>query len=140
MSDREAPLEAETWLGATHPVGSVPLVLFVPSQDRDGLEIDHELWVTRALDAFGQLFRGATAYPRARGVWRDDTQGGKLKHEEPTIITCYADPAVLKHSEAQVALRAFLHRLGRETNQGEVGIVIDGQYYGIAKFDPAVGP
>jgi len=30
-----------------------------------------------------------------------------------------------------------LHRLGRETNQGEVGIVIGDKYYGITEFDSA---
>ena len=83
-------------------------------------------------------FRGATAYPRARGVWRDDERGGELKHEEPMIITCYADRVSLKNSEVQRALRGFLHQLGRETDQGEVGIVIDGRYYGITKFDSTV--
>lgn len=82
----------------------------------------------------GTLFRGATAYPRARGVWRDDDRGGMLIYEEPTILTCYADPAAMTDS-ARKSLRAFLHRLGREANQGEVGVVIGGQYYGITKFD-----
>src|SRR2546428_4864717 len=46
--------------------------------------VDHDYWVTEALSTFGALFRGATAYPRARGVWRDDEEGGALKFEEPT--------------------------------------------------------
>ena len=91
--------------------------------------------VTRALETFGTLFRGATAYPRARGVWRDDQRGGELRYEEPTIITCYADPAALT-AETCSRLRAFLHRLGRETKQGEIGIVIGSKYYGITEFDP----
>ena len=32
-------------------------------------------------------------------------------------------------------LRRFLHSLGREAQQGEVGIVVDGSYYGITAFD-----
>ena len=32
-------------------------------------------------------------------------------------------------------LREFLHRFGRETRQGEVGIVVDGKYYGISRYD-----
>ena len=36
---------------------------------------------------------------------------------------------------ALAALRRFLHRLGRETDQGEVGLVIDGHYLGISQFD-----
>jgi len=109
-------------------------VLFVPSQDRDGRDIEHDYWVTRALEILGTLFRGATAYPRARGVWRDDERAGELRHEEPTVVTCYADPAAMTDT-ARARLRAFLHRLGRETNQGEVGIVIGDQYYGITEFD-----
>ena len=134
MAKRTTRRSTESWLGATEPVGTLPIVLFVPSQDRDGREIDHDLWVTRALETLGMLFRGATAYPRARGVWRDDDRGGMLRQEEPTIVTCYADPVAMTKSARQV-LRAFLHELGRETRQGEVGIVIGDKYYGITRFD-----
>lgn len=109
-------------------------MLFVPSKDRDGRDVDHDSWVTSALATLGILFRGATAYPRARGVWRDDERQGELRYEEPTVVTCYADPAALTDM-ARSQLRAFLHRLGRETNQGEVGIVIGDKYYGITEFD-----
>ena len=71
-------------LGATKPVGTLPIVFFVPSVRRSGQPVDHDYWVTEALSTFGALFRGATAYPRARGVWRDDEEGGALKFEEPT--------------------------------------------------------
>ncbi len=35
---------------------------------------------------------------------------------------------------ALLELKEFLIRLGRETNQGEVGVVIDGIYYGFTQF------
>lgn len=127
-------LRPETWLGASQPVGTLTIVLFVPGRDREGKEIDHGFWVTAALETFGRLFRGATAYPRARGVWRDDERHGELQYEEPTIVTCYADPRAMT-IEARWQLRAFLHKLGREANQGEVGIVIGSKYYGITKYD-----
>lgn len=111
-------------------------MLFVPSQDRDGKDIEHDFWVTGALETLGALFRGATAYPRARGVWRDDERGGALRYEQPTIVTCYADPRAMT-GVAQSRLRAFLHRMGREANQGEIGVVIGDQYYGITDYDPA---
>lgn len=126
----------EAWLGVSQPAGTLLIVLFIPSQDRDGKDIDHDFWVTGALETLGTLFRGATAYPRARGVWRDDERGGTLRYEQPTIITCYADPRAMTR-EAQSRLRAFLHRMGREANQGEIGIVIGDKYYGITEFDPA---
>ena len=33
-------------------------------------------------------------------------------------------------------LREFLHRFGRETNQGEVVVEFDGKFYRITNFDP----
>ncbi len=45
---------------------SVLVVLFIPSVQRDGITpIDQESWVTLALEMFGGVFGGATAYPRA---------------------------------------------------------------------------
>jgi hypothetical protein len=88
-------------------------VLFVPSQDRDGRDIDHDYWVTNALETLGTLFRGATAYPRARGVWRDDEREGELRYEEPTVVTCYADPAAMTCYADPAAMtdtaRSFAH-------------------------------
>ena len=66
--------------------------------------------------------------------WRDDEREGALRYEEPTVVTCYADPAALTDT-ARSRLRAFLHTLPRETNQGEVGIAIGDKYYGITEFD-----
>ena len=51
-------------------------VFFIPDRDREGNAIDQDTWVTSALELFGRLFRGATAFPKGRGVWRDDDRGG----------------------------------------------------------------
>ena len=40
----------EIWLGSSQPVGTLTIVLFVPSQDREGKDIDHDFWVTAALE------------------------------------------------------------------------------------------
>jgi hypothetical protein len=109
-------------------------VLFVPSVDRDGNPIQHERWVDEALTVLATLFRGATAYPRGRGKWRDDERGGKLVTDEPTMVISYAEPKAVTRANLR-RLREFLHRLGRQANQGEVGIVIDGEYRGITKYD-----
>jgi len=121
-------------LGATQPAGTSLFVLFVPSVTRYGELIDHDYWVDQALETFATLFRGATAYPRGRGRWRDDEHGRVLVADEPTIVTCYAAPQEIT-DQALAHLRAFLHRLGREAQQGEVGIVFDGHYYGITEYD-----
>jgi hypothetical protein len=105
---------------------STLLVLFIPSVDRNLVPIDQHLWVGKALAVLGSCFRGATAFPQGRGVWRDDAQGGKLIFDEPTVIQCYTNEQVLEREAA--ALRAFLVELGTQTNQGAVGFVIDRDY------------
>jgi len=69
------------------------VVLFVPSVERDGdTSINQDRWVDAALEMFGEVFGGATAYPNARGIWRDDEQGGGLVKDEPVVIHCYTTP------------------------------------------------
>jgi hypothetical protein len=109
------------------------VVVFVPSKDRDGLPIAQDGWVDEVLLTLGRLFRGATAYPRGRGVWRDDSRGGMLLLEEPVIVFSYAAQEDLTVDALQ-SLYATLSRMGREARQGEIGVVIDGKYYGITEY------
>src|SRR5437870_11844693 len=80
---------------STLPAGTSLVVVFVPSKDRDGQPIDQDRWVDEVLATLGRLFRGATAYPRGRGVWRDDARGGTLLTEEPVIIFSYVADGAL---------------------------------------------
>jgi hypothetical protein len=112
-------------LGANKSASTL-LVLFIPSHDRDGQPIDQDYWVNEGLRALGELFGGATAYPRGRGVWRDDARGGQLVFDEPVVMQCYTTEAAVENRAA--ALRAFLVRMGTESRQGAVGLVIDRDY------------
>src|ERR1700709_1223512 len=72
----------------------VLLVLFIPSADREGKPVPQQLtWVNQALTSLGTLCGGATAYPKAQGVWRDDERGGALVFDEPIVMHCYTTPA-----------------------------------------------
>ncbi len=119
----------------TLPVGASQVVIFVPSVDPEGKPINQDYWVDQVLTTLGHLFRGATAYPRGRGVWRDDQRGGLLIKEEPVIVFSYAAAETLTIA-ALTELYRTLSRLGREGNQGEVAVVIDGKYYGITEYLP----
>src|SRR5262245_32245282 len=112
-------------LGASK-VASTLLVLFIPSHDRDGQQIDQDYWVGEALAVLGRLFGGATAFPQGQGVWRDDARGGTLLFDEPVVIQCYTSEEALEREAP--ALKDFLHRMGREARQGAVGLVIDRDY------------
>jgi len=62
---------------------SVLVVVFVPSVERDGrTAIDQHHWVDAALEMFGRVFGAATAYPKAKGIWRDDERGGALVKDD----------------------------------------------------------
>lgn len=113
----------------------VLVVLFVPSVQRDGVTaIDQAHWVDGALEMFGRVFGGATAYPRARGIWRDDERGGALVKDEPVVVHCYTTPADIEDSTNLAELGSFCRKMGRETYQGEVGLVIGDEYFAIRDF------
>ena len=112
------------------------VVLFVPSVERDGCTpIDQEHWVHEALAMFGTLFGGATAYPKAQGVWRDDERGGTLVFDEPVVVHCYLSPEAIQDTTNLQRLAAYCRLMGRATNQGEIGLVIADEYFAFRDYE-----
>jgi len=113
----------------------VLVVLFVPSVERDGTTaIDQPRWVDSALEMFGRVFGGATAYPKAKGIWRDDERGGTLVKDEPVVVHCYTTPVDIQNGLNLAELGSFCRRMGREARQGEVGLVVGVEYFAISDF------
>jgi hypothetical protein len=113
----------------------VLVVLFIPSVESDGTTaIDQQSWVDSSLEMFGRAFGGATAYPKARGVWRDDERGGALVMDEPVVVHCYTTPADIQDDGNLAPLGAFCRKMGREARQGEIGIVVGDEYFAIREF------
>lgn len=113
----------------------VLVVLFIPSVERDGkTPIDQQYWVDAALQMFGRVFGGATAYPKAKGIWRDDERGGRLVNDEPVVVHCYTTPDNIEDASNLAELGAFCRRMGRETRQGEVGLVVGDEYFAVQDF------
>lgn len=116
------------------------LVLFIPSVERDGVTpIDQDRWVKDALACLGSTFGGATAYPRAQGVWRDDERGGALVFDTPVMMHCYVAPEAINDETKLTELLKFCRRMGRATRQGEVGLVIENEYFPITDFGKEEG-
>lgn len=123
------------------PSKRVLLVLFVPSLERDGrTPIDQDYWQKETLNTLGGLFGGATAYPKAQGVWRDDERGGVLVHDEPVVVHCYTTPEAIEDRGNQAKLSAFCRRMGREAKQGEIGLVIGDEYFAIRNYTEDAKP
>jgi hypothetical protein len=104
--------------------------------EREGTTaVDQDFRVGEALEMFGRVFGGATAYPQARGIRRDDERDGMLVHDEPVVIHCYTTPALIEDVDALAELGAFCRRMGREAKQGEVGLVVGDEYFAIRDFE-----
>jgi hypothetical protein len=109
--------------------------MFVPSVERDGrTPVDQTHWVLEALRMLGRIFGGATAYPKAQGIWRDDERGGALVADEPIVVHCYTTPQDIESADNLAELGSFCHLMGREAKQGEVGLVIGDEYFAIRDF------
>jgi hypothetical protein len=105
------------------------LVLYIPSHDRNEQPIDQDVWVEKSLEFLGTTFHGATAFPKARGVWRDDERGGRLVNDEPVVIQCYTNLKLLDSKSNE--LGEFLIEMGRQTRQGAVGFAINKEFFEI---------
>jgi len=57
-----------------------------------------------------------------------------LVFDDTVLVTSYAVEVDVTDA-ALAELRRFLHRLGREARQGEVGVIVDGSYHGIVDYD-----
>jgi hypothetical protein len=113
----------------------VLIVLFIPSVERDGkTPVKQGRWVTEALKMFGAVYGGATAYPKAKGVWRDDDRDGALVFDQPVVIHCYTSPKDAESPASLKQLAAFCRRMGREAKQGEIGLVIADEYFAIRDY------
>jgi hypothetical protein len=119
-------------LGVDGGVSAQCFTIYVPDKDSEGNEIGNQRsWVLEALDLLGEINGGATAMPPCEGVWRNEQ--GKVVREHPVLVYSYVIPEPFLASLTRV--REFLHRMGRETRQGEVAVEFDGRFYRIRQFD-----
>ncbi len=120
-------------LGAREEPSAQRLTLYVPNKDCVGNAIaDHEKWTKEAQELLTEIGGGATAFPPVDGTWRKPD--GNDLWEQTRIIYTYIDPDKLAANMPR--LRTFLHRFGRNTNQGQVVFEFDGWFWSIDKYDP----
>ena len=123
-------------LGAEEGFSTQKLCLYIPDRDKDGGEVrDYERWVNEGREILSRIGGGATALPPADGTW--EKANGDILWEQTRLVYCFVDA---DRFEANIkTLRAFLHRFGSETNQGEVVVEFDGQFYRVKTFDEPTG-
>src|SRR4051812_15705661 len=123
-------------LGAEEGFSTQRLCLYIPDRDKEGGEVrDYERWVMEAREILSRIGGGATALPPADGTW--EKEGGAILWERTRLVYCFVDP---DRFEANIPnLRSFLHRFGRDTNQGEVVAEFDGRFYRMRTYDDPTG-
>ena len=135
MSMKESRSQSADVAGALGADGGTSVqcfTIYIPDKDQQGNEIGNQRkWVLDALDLLGGINGGATAMPPCEGVWLNDDE--QLIREQPVVVYSYIVPDAFLADLPRI--RQFLHRLGRETNQGEVGFEFDGRFYRIRQFD-----
>lgn len=129
-ADDELDLAAE--LGAQDNYSTQCFTIYIPNKDKNGKEFGTQRkWILEALALLTELNGGATAMPQTEGVWGNEQ--GELIWEHPVVVYSFIRGDLFFANLARV--REFLHRMGRETNQGEVAVEYQKQFFLIREYD-----
>jgi hypothetical protein len=121
-------------LGADAGVSPQCFSIYIPNKDQSGQEIGNQRkWVLEAIGLLCEINGGSSAMPPVEGAWRNDDSA--IIWENPVVVYSYVRTEAFLQNLPR--LREFLHRMGRETNQGEVAFEFAERFYRIRTFDSA---
>jgi hypothetical protein len=123
-NDTELDLAKE--LGASDKSSPQILSIYIPNKDKNGKKYGNQKErVKIAGELFAQIGGGVTIMPAVDGGWLN-SETGKIIWEKPIIVYSYVLPDMFE--EKLPELRKFLHKMGRITNQGEIGVEFSGVF------------
>lgn len=129
--------EHASLLGSEHEPNGILFVLFIPSKDKDGNPLprgeDQQMWANAAGDLLTKLFNGSTQMPPAKGKWLND-ETNEIITEEIVLVHSYAHVDRANDESRLKSLAEFLHRMGKNTKQGEIAVVIGDVFHRIRSF------
>ena len=119
-------------LGASKAPATQVLTLYIPDKDRNGKQIKNlSKWIREAQDVLTAIGGGSTS-TSANGTWMNP-ESGVIIREKTVIVYTYINADSFKKNFRR--LREFVHRFGKETNQGEVAVLFAGMFYLVQKYD-----
>ena len=109
------------------------LAVYVPEKDRHGTELGNQrAWVLATVRVFSALFGGATVQRGLEGAWVDPS--GNVVTERLVLVYAYVTQEAFE--DGLPMLRAHLHAMGRDTDQGEILAEFAGHTISITEYDP----
>jgi hypothetical protein len=109
------------------------VIIFVPSHDKREQPLpDQDQWAHAACNLLGELFNGATAFRALAGVYK--APDGRILQDQPILVESYVEREDLEDVHKLRTLLSFLKRMGRETNQQAVGLVVNHVFHEITRF------
>jgi hypothetical protein len=126
------PLDLGEALGVTGKASLQLLRLYIPNKDRYSKEFGTQRkWVLEAANLLAAIGGGVTIMSAVEGGWADEKK--LIVWENPIIV--YTFIREKEFLDNLPKLREFLHRLGRETDQGEVAVEFNNEFYRITVYD-----
>ncbi|MBI5763559.1 MAG: hypothetical protein HZA51_08560 [Planctomycetes bacterium] len=102
----------------------IPVVIAIPSHDRNDEPIkDQDQWASSALELFGTMFHGATAFSTHCGIFRDEN--GELLRDKPIIVESLATREEIENRDNLKRLAAFAQQMAEGADQKSVFVSID---------------
>jgi hypothetical protein len=112
------------------------VILVIPSHYKEGKADkplkDQEIWAGNAMELFADLYRGGTAFQTFKGIYKDTD--GEVHHDKPILIESYVERSRLVDEATLQQLLAFAKRMGRETRQKAVALIINDVFHEITEF------
>lgn len=84
------------------------------------------------MDLFADLYGGATAFQTFQGIYKDSD--GKIYNDKPILIESYVKRETLTDVATLNQLVDFSRRMGAETRQKAVALIINDVFHEITDF------
>lgn len=108
------------------------LIVFVPEGSREpkALPVElHDRWVEILLRLFTELFKGATAYGRGIGAWREgDDPKESPTFDRITVVETWISPVVGEPDARLTRVIDALAMMCEDLHEMEVACVLDGEF------------
>lgn len=126
-------LDLAKFLGAEANYSMDRLTIYIPDRDQDGAEFGTQRrYVLEAAQLLARMGGGVTIVPPVEGGWLNP-QTNAIIWEHPVMVYTFVNPDAFVQLLPE--LRSFMHRLGRETQQGEVAIEFAGVFYRLRQYE-----